>query len=60
MYVHDELAGKEFADADSFPVAPIVLSARTCSARTREFDERIAARPELFPGFAAVWDGAAA
>jgi hypothetical protein len=58
VYVHDELAGKGFADAASFPVAPVVLTGDLLGAE-QGFDARIAARPELLPGFASVWGRAA-
>jgi hypothetical protein len=54
VYVHDELAGKGFAEAASFPVPPVPLSGKIFGADAG-FDERIASRPELLPGFAAVW-----
>lgn len=59
VYVHDELAGKGFVDAGSFPVPPVVVSGDLLGAE-KGFDERIAARPELLAGFAAVWGRAAA
>ena len=59
VYVHDELAGEDFADAASFPVTPVPISGRLFGADPG-FDERVAARPELLAGFAAVSRGAAA
>jgi hypothetical protein len=59
VYVHDELAGRGFADPGSFPVPPVVLSGDLLGA-DEAFDDRIAARPELLPGFAAVWGRGAA
>jgi hypothetical protein len=44
VYVHDELAGKEFTDAATFPVPPVALSGKLFGADSG-FDERIAARP---------------
>ncbi len=54
VYVYDELGGKDFAEAASFPVPPVALSGQILGADAG-FDERIAARPELLSGFAAVW-----
>jgi hypothetical protein len=54
VYVHDELSGKDFAETASFPVPPVALSGRIFAA-DGGFDDRVAARPELLAGFAAVW-----
>ncbi|MFY9550851.1 MAG: hypothetical protein WAU32_06845 [Thermoanaerobaculia bacterium] len=57
VYVHDELPGKELQSVGAFPVPVVPLSSRVLSA-DRDFDERVAARPELLAGFAAVCGGA--
>jgi hypothetical protein len=54
VYVHDELPGRELEKTAAFPVAAVPLSGRLFAADAG-FDERIAARPELLPGFAAVY-----
>jgi hypothetical protein len=54
VYVHDELGGRDLAETAVFPVPPVPLSGGIFGADAG-FDERIAARPELFPAFAAVW-----
>jgi len=54
VYVHDELPGRELEKASAFPVPVTALSGRLFDA-DRAFDERVAARPELLAGFAAVW-----
>lgn len=54
VYVYDELGGLDFSAASSFPVPPTVLSGSVLGAEP-DFDERIARRPELLSGFAAVW-----
>jgi hypothetical protein len=54
VYVHDELPGRELEKTSAFPVAPVALSGRLFSA-DGAFDERVAARPELLAGFAAVY-----
>jgi hypothetical protein len=54
VYVHDELPGRELEKAAAFPVTPVAISGRMFSA-DGGFDERVAARPELLPGFAAVY-----
>ncbi|MGH9367654.1 MAG: hypothetical protein ACRD3M_08270, partial [Thermoanaerobaculia bacterium] len=54
VYVHDELARHAFPEPSVFPVPPAALSGRLFDADAG-FDESIAARPELLPGFAAVW-----
>jgi hypothetical protein len=56
VYVHDELPARDLEKASAFPVPVVPLSGSFFSAE-RGFDERIAARPELLPGFAAVWGG---
>lgn len=56
VYVHDELPGRELEKTTAFPVAPVALSGRLFSA-DGAFDERVAARPELLAGFAAVYGG---
>ncbi len=54
VYVHDELPDGGLATIGAFPVPPVPLSGRLFSADSA-FDERVAARPELLSGFAAVW-----
>ena len=53
VYVHDERR-EGFAGSGGFPVKPVAVTAGLLGADAG-FDERIAARPELLPGFAAVW-----
>ena len=50
---------RETVKPGSFPVPPVVLSGGLLGADD-SFDARVAARPELLPGFAAVWGRAAA
>lgn len=52
VYVHDAAPGRDLAGA--LPVKPIPLSGALFAA-DRGFDERIVARPELLPAFAAVY-----
>jgi hypothetical protein len=54
VYVHDELPGRELEKTSAFPIAVRALSGGLFSA-DRGFDERVAARPELLAGFAAVY-----
>jgi Tfp pilus assembly PilM family ATPase len=54
VYVHDELPDRSLESLGAFPVAAIPVAGRLFSA-DRAFDERVAARPELLAGFAAVW-----
>lgn len=54
VYVHDEMEARDFPETASFPVRPVAISGRFFGADPG-FDERIAARPELLPAFAAVW-----
>lgn len=54
VYVHDAAPGRELASAAALPVRPTTLSGALFAA-DRGFDERIAARPELLPAFAAVY-----
>jgi len=56
VYVHDELTDGGLASIGAFPVPAVPLSGRLFSADP-DFDERVAARPELLSGFAAVWGG---
>jgi hypothetical protein len=56
VYVHDELPGHELEKTTAFPVPVAALSGHLFSA-DRAFDERVAARPELLAGFAAVYGG---
>ncbi|HEY7111872.1 MAG TPA: hypothetical protein VIA45_02970 [Thermoanaerobaculia bacterium] len=54
LFVHDE-AGRNAADPlPPLPVAPVALSGPLFGADA-EFDRSVATRPELLPGFAAVW-----
>lgn len=53
VYVHDERPGKELHAVGAFPVPVVPVSGRILSADPG-FDERVAARPELLAGFAAV------
>ncbi len=53
VFVHDESPGGELAKVSAFPVSPQPVSGRLLGA-DEGFDERIAARPELLAGFAAV------
>jgi hypothetical protein len=55
-YVHDELPGKELERIGAFPVPVVPIAGRLFEA-DRTFDERLAARPELLAGFAAVYGG---
>jgi hypothetical protein len=58
VFVHDELRSGPFPGPGVFPVAAARLSAGLLGADAG-FDERLEARPELLPGFAAVWAGGA-
>ena len=53
VYVHDETPDGELAKVSAFPVAPVVVSSRLLGTDAG-FDERLAARPELLAGYAAV------
>ena len=53
MFVHDESPGGELQKVSAFAVPPQPVSGRLLGA-DEGFDERIAARPELLAGFAAV------
>jgi hypothetical protein len=52
VYLHDAAPGRDLAGA--LPVKPTPLSGALFGA-DRGFDERVAARPELLPAFAAVY-----
>ena len=54
VYVHDELPGRQLEKTAAFPVSVVALSGRLFSA-DGAFDERVATRPEILPGFAAVY-----
>ena len=54
VYVHDATPGRELASASALPVKPTPISASLFSA-DRGFDDRVSARPELLPAFAAVF-----
>ncbi len=54
VYVHDELPDGGLATIDAFPVPAVPLSGRLFEADAA-FDQRVASRPELLAGFAAVW-----
>jgi hypothetical protein len=56
VYVHDELPGRALEATGAFAVPVTALSGRLFSADPA-FDERVAARPELLAGFAAVYGG---
>jgi hypothetical protein len=53
IYVHDQAPEATFR-AEILPVPPQVISGRLFGADST-FDERITSRPELLPGFAAVY-----
>jgi hypothetical protein len=53
LYVHDAAAGEDLP-LDAFPVPGQRVSGRFFGADPT-FDERLAARPELLPAFAAVF-----
>jgi hypothetical protein len=60
VYIYDELPGRELEKTTAFPVSIVPLSSKLFSADgapNSMFDERIAARPELLAGFAAVYGG---
>jgi len=54
VYVHDAVAGGVLASASALPVKPTPITGKLFSA-DRGFDERVAAKPELLPAFAAVY-----
>jgi hypothetical protein len=54
VYVHDELPDHGLEKMTAFTVPAVALSGSLFEA-DRSFDERLAARPELLAGFAAVW-----
>ncbi len=54
VYVHDEIPDGGLATIGAFPVSAVPLSGGLFAAGPG-FDERVAARPELLSGFAAVW-----
>jgi Tfp pilus assembly PilM family ATPase len=56
VYVHDALPESEGDPLSAFPQPPLTISGRLLGANG-DFDSRIAARPELLPGFAAVLGG---
>lgn len=56
VYVHDELPERDLEKMGAFPVSVVPISGRLFAA-DRAFDERVAARPELLSGFAAVYGG---
>jgi hypothetical protein len=53
VYVHDATPARELASAAALPVKPTPITGKLFAA-DGAFDERIAARPELLPAFAAV------
>jgi hypothetical protein len=57
VYLHDELPGRELEKVGAFPVAVRAISGGLFEA-SPEFDERVASRPELLAGFAAVYGSA--
>ena len=54
VFVHDERAEGRLEALSAFPVSPVRVTGRLFSADP-SFDERLAARPELLAGFAAVY-----
>jgi hypothetical protein len=54
VYVHDQSGEGDLSRLSAFPVSPVALSGALFGADAG-FDERVAARPELMPGFAAVY-----
>jgi hypothetical protein len=54
VFVHDEREGGTLESVAAFPVTPVRLGGRLFSADA-DFDQRIASRPELLSGFAAVY-----
>lgn len=56
VYVHDELPGQLLQKVSAFPVAPVPLSAAVLAVDA-DFDARVASRPELMAGYAAVAAG---
>jgi hypothetical protein len=54
VFVHDERPAGTLESISSFPVTPVRVSGRLFDADPA-FDERVAARPELLAGFAAVY-----
>jgi hypothetical protein len=54
VYIHDATPERELASASALPVKPTPISGKLFSA-DRGFDDRVTARPELLPAFAAVF-----
>jgi hypothetical protein len=54
VYVHDEVPDRRMLEIASFPRPPVPISGLLFQADSG-FDERVSARPELLPGFAAVY-----
>lgn len=54
VYVHDATPARELASASALPVKPTPISGKLFSA-DGGFDDRVTARPELLPAFAAVF-----
>ena len=54
VFVHDERSGGTLESLASFPVTPTRVTGRLFEADPG-FDEKVAARPELLAGFAAVY-----
>jgi hypothetical protein len=54
VYVHDELPDQKMLEVAAFPSPPVPISGLLFQADSG-FDERVSARPELLPGFAAVY-----
>jgi hypothetical protein len=54
VFVHDERSGGGLERVSAFPVSPVPVTGRLFSADP-SFDERLASRPELLAGFAAVY-----
>jgi hypothetical protein len=57
VYVHDELPGRDLERVGAFPVSVMPISGGLFEA-SADFDERVASRPELLAGFAAVYGSA--
>ena len=54
VFVHDERDGGGLASVSAFPISPVPVTGRLFSADP-DFDQRVASRPELLAGFAAVY-----
>jgi hypothetical protein len=54
VYVHDGRRGASLPGAGVFPIPPVRVTSALLAA-SADLDERVAARPELLPAFAAVY-----